>query len=535
MARGGTNINRIRPIRIEPPKTFAPVLSKPVLGKILESPSAAPSRERHPSNRSALSDSSKESDSPRGTVSPRETVTSPDRGAFAGFELPHSFYGRSLHQGTLPFINVNGVHITFSPMLLMLFGVVSLCSALWISEFPYTAIPPLALLVIILLQLAFHLLLGWWTGSPAESLILSVTGVVDPGLIFRERSILPRERIYETEDGTYLKRLDEESYETADLSNEELRALRASATKNSPFSAIDQCKTGNQSEINDQSEIDPPELGQIGDVSKEIRYMLRAPLRLLGGSIGALLFISLASSAAISPLINREPHLADFIWWYAALLVVAPFLPPHRMNAHFKQQLTSSLYPLAFFVLLPVLFPASFASDAVANLIQPEAVFVFIVIAIARKVWWARVVALARTVQELSIEGAMIPIENLTVFSHGDSVASAQRKALQVPQDVFPVISGNRLIGLLDRSVLIRSSRSPSSNSFVPELAEHQVSLCDLHMNLEVCFSPRTQLPLFVIDDGEVVGMVTADSVRDALQLRLQEKYADEEDSDFEA
>ncbi len=351
-----------------------------------------------------------------------------------------SYIGLSLHQGSMPFVSLNGIHITFSPVLLGTIGISALLSVTSIESFPESTILPLLFILLLFSQLAGNLIAGWLLSVRPHSLILSFSGVIDPGLIIKRKNPLLRD-------------LDDERF---------------------------------------------------------------APIRAFGSSLATVFFLLAIQNTPIRNIIPEHPLLVNAFWAFASFLVIAPFLPPHRMSENFKERLIEGILPVCFFSIAMLASYKTFPF----TLGFPEFAF-FILALVLRKFWWSRITLVSELAGQITLKEAMIPIEHLEVFSHGLTIGSAQKIALSHPQNIFPIITGNRLAGYVRREELFRATPFDSDDQFVPSVSESALSFADPETKVETCFGPGIPLPLFVLEENQVIGLVNADQVRDSLLLAL--------------
>ncbi|MCB0321456.1 MAG: hypothetical protein KDD60_11070, partial [Bdellovibrionales bacterium] len=337
-----------------------------------------------------------------------------------------------------------------------------------------TAVPlpvlfPLLMLGLVFSQLAGTLLAGWFLAVAPQSLILSLTGVIDP--------------------------------ELAQLQSEPKSASEGKKHKTPQG-------------------------------SKSLLHASDVQLRALGSSSGALLFLFGLYHSPLREILVSGSSISSYLWGYGAFLTISPFLPPHRMTESFKHGLREAALPLFVFLAISLL-GATFAAqespflNSLSHSLSLEHLFLFALAVIGRQFWWSRLKLLSSFAQQITLRHAMIPMENVTCFSHGDTIEGAQLKALRSSQEIFPVLSGNRLTGVVQKEVLFRTSQQDEfDDEFISAIADPVRSYAAPDTMLEVCFGPEVHLPIFVLDDSEltgseITGMVTAAQIRDSLLVAL--------------
>ena len=486
MSRGTTNIlggKGIKPLTIEPPRAFATVLKS-----VGARPRPTLTFEDAPSPEQASS-----------------TLVSDIQSGIVG--TPHHFFGRALHHGSLPFLHYRQSIITVSPALLVLFGISSLLAVTKFETlgvaFGYVA----ALLFLYAVHVAGHVVVGRLFGSESDSLIISVLGATDPGLAFRERPIFHVPEVFETKDGVYLHGASPEVlHESAKQLREQVESSRLAGR--SPSEML---------------------LATSREFAREFSRIIRAPMRSVGASIGSLVALLLFRFLTLEEVFRDAPYLVTGMWFVASMLVVTPFLPPHKLGGAFSVQLKAFAYPLLIFSFIFIVMPLESQQVLMTDFLDSSVLLVFALLVVGRKLWWQHLVTMAKLAQQTSVASATIPIESLVTMECGERIFSAQQKCLQSEQEFFPVLSGNQLRGVLARADLMKAQRSHSASESVGSLIIEDLALCDAHLALEACFSPKLGVPFFVVDQGFVVGMVTTRSVRDALFLSLQEHIQHQE------
>ncbi|MGA1190998.1 MAG: hypothetical protein ACO3XO_01815 [Bdellovibrionota bacterium] len=490
MSRGTTNVfaeKGVKPLTIEPPRAFATVLQ---------------SVGARPTQTLAIGDTpSREQAS--------STLVSDIQSGIVG--TPHHFFGRALHHGSLPFLHYRHSLITVSPALIILIGISSLLAVTNFESLSVAFGFVAALLSLYAMHVVGHIFAGRFVGSESDSLIISILGVTDPGLAFRERPIFHVPEVFETQDGVYLHGASPKVLqESAKQLREQVESSRLAGR--SPSEML---------------------LATSQEFAREFSHIIRAPMRSIGASIGSLVSLLLLRSLELEKVFSDAPFLLTGMLFVAAMLVVTPFLPPHRLGGAFPIQLKSFAYPLLVFSFIFLIMPWESQQALIIDFVDSSILLIFAILVIGRKLWWTHLVTIAKLAQQTSVASATIPIETLVTIGYGESLRSAQQKCLQSEQEFFPVLSGNQLRGVISRADIMKSQRPDFDREQMGSLIVHGLSLCDAHLALEACFSPKLEMPFFVVDQESVVGMVTTRSLRDALFLSLQEQIQHQE-SDFD-
>jgi Zn-dependent protease/CBS domain-containing protein len=130
--------------------------------------------------------------------------------------------------------------------------------------------------------------------------------------------------------------------------------------------------------------------------------------------------------------------------------------------------------------------------------------------------------ALGRTLTSgYTVRSAMIT--DFRTLPHGATVREAGDLLLATSQSDFPVVHGDQVIGLLDRSSLVRAMMKEGLEGYVsaamnrdfPRLSANE----DLGKALEKVSAPRSCALVFE-DDGRLAGMLTAENLSEFIMLR---------------
>ncbi|MCI5065142.1 hypothetical protein MRY87_05425 [bacterium] len=433
------------------------------------------------------------------------------------------FLGISLHQGTMNFLSLNGVYITFSPALLLWIGGYAVAATLLLPDIWLAAALVGCLLLVLLAQIAGHMIAGALFRSRPPSLVLSLTGVVDPSLVFRSFG-------------------EDDDLDTVKFNTVKFDTVKSDAAKH-------------RSQEEEATEALVTEISSRMQAHRERRSLNRAPLRTVGASLATLFVVYLLASvfpplaqAYISPndlsTLDSLRSLFNALLWYSAVLFVAPFCPPHDLGASFRDHVVQGTVPIFLTTLLFSLLTGAGELSLGGEVFHPVAIGGYLLLTVCRSLWWRRVAFVGSCAQEVPLREAVIPFENMVTLSRGDSIEKAQVRAIQSCQDFFPVLNNSTLLGYVDRITLMRSGailRDEISSELVTALMESRFLLCSEENALEFCLDPRTALPLFVYEKSDsteedgplsIVGAVTSESLRDALLFHINSKDCDEENSE---
>ena len=364
--------------------------------------------------------------------------------------------GLSLHQGNLPFIVLNGINITFSPFLLIFIASTGVLSLLSSQEVSQTLFLPFLFFTAVIFQLIGLLIFGYISRSIPSSLILSLSGVIDPALVVAKQPPTAEE----------IKPNDSEP-------------KTVEATKKSKDNT--------------------------------------PPIRALGASFGAISFfiLSLSLSKYLFSAQNEFSTILEHIYWiYCLLLIVCPFLAPHHLINSYGQK----IYKIAFVITITLILCLITLNSFPVHFSGTEAMFCLVAVFL-RIFWWSRVTKLGQIARRITLSSAMVSIDKLQIFSHGETLFSAQKVALQCPQEIFPIVSGSNLCGYVEKDTLLRMPSIDGEDSFISDAAHKLIHCTDGTATLDDTFSPNFPLPAFIIQDNEITGIITDRQVRDALLI----------------
>ena len=143
----------------------------------------------------------------------------------------------------------------------------------------------------------------------------------------------------------------------------------------------------------------------------------------------------------------------------------------------------------------------------------------------------ARVVAVAFTVRD-----AMIPRARLETFTHGTTVSKALRTALTSLQPLYPIMHGDRVIGIIHRDDILEHAAT-QPDEYLGSITLQEVPTIDVEAPLSAAFTTleETGTPvLIVIQNGEFIGLLVHDRLSDFLLLQgLRDKRSKDDDAEW--
>ena len=114
-------------------------------------------------------------------------------------------------------------------------------------------------------------------------------------------------------------------------------------------------------------------------------------------------------------------------------------------------------------------------------------------------------------------------ITDLRTLQHGDTIRDAGNLLLATSQHDFPVMSGDRVIGLLTRSALVRAMLTDGPEAYVAGAMDREFPRVKLDMPLTEALPLLSQTGSCVLvmdEDDRLQGMLTSENVSEFLLLR---------------
>ena len=188
-----------------------------------------------------------------------------------------------------------------------------------------------------------------------------------------------------------------------------------------------------------------------------------------------------------------------------------------RIAARISQGLCLILAATALYIEQPMLFVISFIIffGAVQETVRSE----------------ARGIAIAFTVAE-----AMIPRERLECFTHGTTVSKALRTALTSLQPLYPVLLGDKVIGIVFREDILEHAAT-QPDEYVGGLLIEECPSIDSTEPLSSAFTILEETGssvLIVLREGTFAGILVHDRVSDFLLLQgIRDKYSKDDDAEW--
>lgn len=128
--------------------------------------------------------------------------------------------------------------------------------------------------------------------------------------------------------------------------------------------------------------------------------------------------------------------------------------------------------------------------------------------------------ALGRSLMEgLPVRAAMIT--RYLTLSHGQTVGEAARLMLESTQQDFPVLYGDRVIGLLDRHRLLRAMANEGASAYIAGVMDREFPRLDPEMDLAEALPALAAAPCALVMEGErLLGLLTRENLSEFLVLR---------------
>ena len=143
----------------------------------------------------------------------------------------------------------------------------------------------------------------------------------------------------------------------------------------------------------------------------------------------------------------------------------------------------------------------------------------------------ARVVAVAFTVAD-----AMIPRARLETFTHGTTVSKALRVALTSLQPLYPIMHGDKVIGIIHRDDILEHAAT-RPDEYLGSITLQEVPTIDINEQLSSAFTMLEETGasvLIVTREGEFTGLLVHDRLSDFLLLQgLRERRSKGDDAEW--
>lgn len=119
----------------------------------------------------------------------------------------------------------------------------------------------------------------------------------------------------------------------------------------------------------------------------------------------------------------------------------------------------------------------------------------------------------------LPVRAAMIT--RYLTLSHGQTVGEAARLMLESTQQDFPILHGDRVIGLLDRHRLLKAMASEGSSAYIAGVMDREFPRLDPEMDLAEALPALAAAPCALVMEGErLLGLLTRENLSEFLVLR---------------
>jgi len=143
----------------------------------------------------------------------------------------------------------------------------------------------------------------------------------------------------------------------------------------------------------------------------------------------------------------------------------------------------------------------------------------------------AKIVAVAFTVRD-----AMIPRARLETFTHGTTVSKALRTALTSLQPLYPVLHGDKVIGIIHRDDILEHAAT-QPDEYLGSITLQEVPSVDVESPLSTAFTmlEETGTPVLIVtENSEFIGLLVHDRLSDFLLLQgLRDKRSKDDDAEW--
>ncbi len=128
--------------------------------------------------------------------------------------------------------------------------------------------------------------------------------------------------------------------------------------------------------------------------------------------------------------------------------------------------------------------------------------------------------ALGRSLMEgLPVRAAMVT--RYLTLAHGQTIGEAARLMLESTQQDFPVLHGDRVIGLLDRHRLLRAMASEGASAYIAGVMNREFPRLDPEMDLSAALPALAAGPCALVMEGDrLLGLLTRENLSEFLVLR---------------
>ncbi|MEO7651054.1 MAG: CBS domain-containing protein, partial [Bryobacteraceae bacterium] len=111
-------------------------------------------------------------------------------------------------------------------------------------------------------------------------------------------------------------------------------------------------------------------------------------------------------------------------------------------------------------------------------------------------------------------------ITDFRTLQHGDTIRDAGNLLLATSQQDFPVMNGSAVLGLLTRSALIRAMLNQGADSYVAGAMDREFLRLDPEMDLSEVLSQTLGTCALVMEDDNLLGLLTTENLSEFLLLR---------------
>lgn len=129
-----------------------------------------------------------------------------------------------------------------------------------------------------------------------------------------------------------------------------------------------------------------------------------------------------------------------------------------------------------------------------------------------------------------ALSEVMLDRNHLRVLNHGATVSEALRIALKSEQDLFPVVFGDQLMGVVSRDAILQNAVTQQGEQYVSGIMEREFASVSwdapLHELMERLERDGSD-PIIVLKDSAFVGLVRRDKLIEFLYIQAMRKQRD--------
>jgi Zn-dependent protease/CBS domain-containing protein len=111
-------------------------------------------------------------------------------------------------------------------------------------------------------------------------------------------------------------------------------------------------------------------------------------------------------------------------------------------------------------------------------------------------------------------------VTDFRTLQHGDTIRDAGNLLLATSQQDFPVLTGGSVAGLLTRSALVRATISQGPEAYIAGVMDRNFIRIPPDMDLAEAFTKTAGASALVMDEDNLLGMLTPENLSEFLLLR---------------